>query len=192
MAFQPDKIQVGPARIFVGVTNPTSGAPPTKIAHTAGVPASGTEIGLTEGDTVFEYTAEKNPITAEQYYAPVDCYLTQEMCKATFTAKESIVAALRSAFDNVGQVSTVTEDLFYGGQGSGAFACLKQSVFLSARQRVDPSKYIIVLIYKAYSSKNLAYTFSRTKEATYPVELTGLADTARTTGDAMFQFYIEK
>lgn len=192
MAFQPDKIHVGPARIFLGVTNPTTAAPPNAMTHTAGVPASGTEIGLTEGDTVFEYMGEKTPIGAEQYYSAVDCYLTQESCKLTFTAKEAIVIALRAAFDAVGQYSPAGYDMFYGGQGAGAFACLKQSVFFSARQRVDPSKYIIGVIYKAYTTKNIAMTFSRTKESTYPIELSGLADVNRTQGDALFQVYIEK
>lgn len=192
MAFQPDKIHVGPARIFVGVTNPASGTPPTFVAHTAGVPATGTEIGLTNADTVFEYKADKGEISGDQFYAPVDVFLKQESGKITFTAQESIVKALQAAFDNIGQFTDGTKDAFYGGSGSGAFTCLKQSVMLTARQRVAPTKYIIVLMYVAYPSKPLNYPFSRTKVAAWPVEFTALADTTRTAGDCMFQFYIEK
>jgi hypothetical protein len=191
MAFNPNKIHVGPARIFVGVTNPASGAPPTFVAHTAGVPATGTEIGLTNSDTVFTYEAKKTEIEAEQYYAGVDVFLTQENAKVSFTAQESTVVALKAAFDAIGQFSDGTKDAFYAGSGSGAFACLKQSVMLTARQRVNPAKYIVILMYLAYPSKGLNYPFSRTKPAMNQVEFTALADTSRTAGDAMFQFYYE-
>src|SRR5580765_2788866 len=134
MAFNPNKIHVGPARIFVGVINPASGAPPTFVAHTAGVPATGTDIGLTNADTVFEYEAKKTEIQAEQYYAGVDVFLSQESAKISFTAQESTVIALKASFDAIGQFSDGTKDAFYAGSGSGAFACLKQSVMITARQ----------------------------------------------------------
>lgn len=191
MAFNPNKIHVGPARIFVGVTNPASGAPPTFVGHTAGVPATGTEIGLTNADTIFTYEAKKTEIQAEQFYAGVDVFLSQEMAKVSFTAQESTVVALKAAFDAIGQFSDGTKDAFYAGSGSGAFACLKQSVMLTARQRVNPAKYIAILMYLAYPSKGLNYPFSRTKPAMSQVEFTALADTSRTAGDAMFQFYYE-
>lgn len=192
MAFAPDKIHVGPARIFVGVTNPASGAPPTWVTHTAGVPATGTEIGLTNGDTVFTYEAKKSEIEAEQYYAGVDVFLTQENAKLSFTAQESTVKALQASFDAIGQFSDGTKDAFHAGSGSGAFACLKQSVMVTARQRVNPAKYIIILMYLTYPGKGLNYAFARTKPAMNPVEFNALADTSRTSGDAMFQFYVEK
>lgn len=191
MAFNPNRIHVGPARIFVGVTNPASGAPPTFVAHTAGVPATGTEIGLTNGDTLFTYEAKKAEVEAEQYYAGVDVYLQQESAKLSFTAQESTVVALKAAFDNIGQFTDGTKEAFYAGSGSGAFACLKQSVMITARQRVNPAKYLIILMYVAYPSKGLNYPFGRTKPAMSPVEFTSLADTTRTAGDAMFQWYYE-
>jgi hypothetical protein len=191
MAFDITRIEVGPARIFLGVSLPTSGAPPSIVTHTAGVPGSGTEVGLTEGDTVVEIESQKNQIMAEQFYAPVEVYLTVQNAKISFTAKESTIIALRAALDNIGQSTSGTEELFYFGSGSGAFACLKQSVFLSARRRDNPAKYIVAMLYSAYASKPLTYTFSRTKEATYPVELSALAVVGRTAGDCIGQFYRE-
>jgi hypothetical protein len=192
MAFAPDKIHVGPGRVFVGVTNPTSGAPPTFVGHTAGVPATGTEIGLTNSDTVFEYEAKKGEIQAEQYYAGVDVFLTQESAKLSFIAQEGNIKALQAALDNIGQFSDGTKDAFYGGSSAGAFAALKTSVMITSRQRVNPAKYIVILMYVAYPSKSLQYALSRTKPAMWQVEFTALADTSRTAGDAMFQLYIEK
>ena len=191
MAFTPNRIHVGPARIFVGVTNPTTGTPPTFVAHTAGVPATGTEIGLTNGDTVFEYTADKDEIQAEQYYAGVDVFLKQESAKVSFTAQEMTVVALKAAFDNIGQFTDGTKEAFYAGSSSGAFAALKQSVMITARQRVNPAKYLVILMYLAYPSKGLNIPFGRTKPAMSPVEFTALADTSRNAGDAMFQWYYE-
>jgi hypothetical protein len=46
-------------------------------------------------------------------------------------------------------------------------------------------------MYLAYPSKSLSYPLSRTKPAMWPAEFTALADTTRTAGDAMFQFYYE-
>lgn len=191
MAFTPNRIHVGPARIFAGVTAPASGAPPTFLAHTAGVPATGTEIGLTNGDTVFTYEAKKNEIQAEQFYAGVDVYLTQESAKVTFMAQESTVVALKASFDSIGQFSDGTKDAFYAGSGSGAFTCLKQTIVLTARQRVNTAKYILIMLYVAYPSKGLNYPFARTKPAMTAVEFTALADVTRTAGDCMFQFQYE-
>lgn len=191
MAFTPGRIHVGPARIFVGVTNPASGGPPTFVTHTAGVPATGTEIGLTEGDTVFTYNPKKTKVMSEQYYAATDVYLTEEECHVTFTAQESTVKALQAAFDNIGQFSDGTKDAFFMGSGSGAFSCLKQSVMVTARQRINTTKYIVILMYLAVTNKPLVYPFSRTKKATWPVQLDALADTTRSSGDAIAQFYYE-
>lgn len=191
MSFDVTRIEVGPARIFLGVTLPASGAPPTLMGHTAGVPSTGTEIGLTEGDTVLEVNSTLATIEAEQFYAPVEAYLQMQTAKVSFTAKESTVIALRASLGGIGQTTTGTEDLFYFGSGAGAFAVLKQSVFLSARRRDNPAKYIIVCLYNAYASKPFTYTFSRKKEATYPVELSALAITSRTAGDCIGQFYRE-
>lgn len=192
MSFNRDSIHVGPARLFVGVTNPASGAPPTFVGHTAGVPSTGTELGLTNGDTLFTYEAKKSEIQAEQYYAGVDVFLTQEAAKLSFTAQEATVVALKTALDNIGQYSDGTKDAFYAGSGSGAFACYKTSVMLTARQRVNPAKFIVIMMYLAYPSKGLNFPFSRTKPAMSPVEFTALADVTRTAGDAMFQLFIEK
>jgi len=191
MAFAPNRIHVGPCRLFVGVTAPPSGAPPTFVSHTAGVPATGTEIGLTNSDTVFSYEATKSEIQAEQFYAGVDVFLTQEKAKITFTTQEATVVALRAAFDNIGQFTDGTKEAFYAGSGSGAFAALKQTVMLTARQRVVPTKYLVIFMYLAYPSKGLNFPFSRTKPGMQQVEFTALADTSRTAGDCMFQWYYE-
>lgn len=191
MAFDITRIEAGPLNLWVGTTLPTSGAPPTLITHTAGVPGSGTAIGLTEGDSVLEIKSEKKEIQAEQFYAPVEVFLTNQGAKMMFTAKEMTVIALKQALDGIGQTTTATEDLFYFGAGSGSFSIYKPSLFFSSRRRDNPAKYIIGMLYSVYSSKPLTLAFSRTKEATYAVELTALAVTTRTAGDCIGQFYRE-
>src|SRR3954470_7768478 len=107
MAFAPDKIHIGAARIFTGVTVAVSGTPPTYITHTNGVPGSGTEIGLTEHDCTVTYLLSKTELMAEQSLAPVDVYVTVESYKLSFTMQESNANALKQAFDSsVGYDST--------------------------------------------------------------------------------------
>lgn len=191
MAFNVNKIHIGAARIFVGVTNPTTGTPPTWMTHTAGVPATGTEIGLTEGDTTFEFLAKKEEIVAEQAYGPVDVWMSMESCKVNFTCQESNITALKAAFDNVGQFSDSSRDAFYFGTGTGAFSVTTQSVFFSSPRRDAPTKYFIGLMYKAYSSKGMNFPFTRTKKGTFAVEMVALCDLTRTAGDQTGQFFRE-
>jgi len=192
MAFTPDKIHMGPARLFLGTTKPATGTPPTWLTHTTGVPSDGDEIGITDGETIFEYDAKKVIIMGEQFYSGVDAALSEEACSIAFTAKESTLVGLQSGFDGTGNVDDGTRTGFYGGAGTGAFAIRKQSVVVTARQRVDPTKYIVIMLYKAVLQGKMDYSFSRKKETMWKVTLTGLADTARNAGDNLFQFSVEK
>lgn len=191
MAYNVDRIRTAPGRIFVGVTNPTTGTPPTWMTHTAGVPATGTEIGLTDGDTMFEVVTKKTEIMAEQSYTAVEVYLDSESMKVSFNCQESNFTALKAAFDAVGSFSDSSKEGFYFGTGTGGFTPRKQSVFISAPHRDDPTKYTIALFYRAYSAKGFNYLFSRTKKGMFSVELVGLADLTRTAGDQVGQFYQE-
>lgn len=191
MAQDATKIHVGPARLWVGVTNPTSGTPPTLMGHTAGVPATGTEVGYTDGDAVFEYVLTKTEIDAEQALGPVDIFVSDEMVHVTFNLQEANYVALKAAFDaGVGNLDDGSKTLFYSG---GNFpAPQTQSVFISSPRRDSPTKYFVALIYKAYSPKGFNFAYSKTKKSTYAVELRGILDSTRNAGDQMWQWYREK
>jgi hypothetical protein len=191
MALTATAIHVGAARIFIGTTNPATGTPPTIMTHTSGVPGTGSEIGYTEGDAVFEYIATKEEIFGEQDLAPVDVFTKQEMCKLSFSCKETVLTALKAAFDSIGFDHTSGRELFYAGGGTGILAPFTQALTFTAMQRNAPTKFFVGVIYKVYSAKGVAFPFSKTKASSYPVELVGMTDVARNGGDRLFQFFKE-
>jgi hypothetical protein len=192
MAFTPDRIHVGPARIFVGVTPGASGTPPTYIAHVNGVPADGIECGLTEGDTAFTYKTTKQGIRGEQLYADVAVFITEEAAELSFTCKEHTYAALQRAFDNVGKEDVAAGMAFYFGGGSSIQSVLTSCVFFSSLQRVAAAKYLVGCLYKAYNPEGFNVAISKTKTADYKVTLHGTLDLTRNAGDQMGYYRWEK
>jgi len=188
MPFRPEKIQVGPANLWVGVTNPSS---LSFISHTAGVPGDGTLIGLTDDSTTYSYTPKRTKIMAEQFYGPVGVFLEEEDVMLEFMAKESQLAALQPFFDS--QMSSAAGyDGVFIGTGSGALPVRTQSVFFSQRHLDDATKYTIGLIYKAYCDSPFPYTMGRTKQSAWKVTLRAIVDVSRTSPDTMSQFKVEK
>jgi hypothetical protein len=192
VAQSASNIFVGPARVFVGVTNPASGTPPTLLTHTAGVPGTGTEIGFTDGDANWHYKATKEEIMAEQSLAPVDVFTKQEEIVVKFTMLESNYTALQVAFDNVGKVDDGSKTLMYGGGGTSILAPTTQSVVLTSPHRLAPTKFSIFVAYKIYSVLGYESVLSKSKKRAINVELHGIADTSRNAGDTLFQVFEEK
>lgn len=189
MAQDASKIHVGAGRIFVGVTAPATGAPPTLMAHTAGVPASGTEVGHTTGTSTFTYTPTKSDIMSEQALGVVDTFVATESASLTFTIQERTYLALKAAFDAIGAVDDVSKTLFYGG---GIYSVFSQAVMLTSRLRNAPTKYEVLVIYKSQSMDAVPLAYTRTEASTVSVTLRGVHDTARTEGDQLFQWFREK
>lgn len=192
MAVNADKIIVGPCRIFVGVTAPTSGLPPTYITHTAGVPASGTDVGSTEGDTVFTYQAVKEEISIEQSLAPVDVFCSGEMASLSFTVQEHTYATLQRAFDNIGTESVSGGDAFYFGGGTSILTPRKEVVMVTAMQRNATTKFVVAVLYRGYSKDGMKVSFGKKTKGVYPVTIVGLADMTRTDGDRVGYYRFEK
>lgn len=192
MAFNAARIHGNAARIFVGVTAPTTGLPPTLLSHTNGVPATGTEVGYTEDEANLRYKGEKNPIPAEQALANVDVMVVSEMAEIEVKVKEHTYATLQRAFDNVGTVSDGSKDLFYMGGGTSILAPRTECVVLTSRQRNAPTKFIVYVLYKAFCETGFIVGYTRKKEAIYSLKFVGLADGARNDGDQLGQFFWEK
>jgi len=192
MAQNPAAIHIGAARIFLGVTPPASGTPPTLTGHTAGVPATGVEVGYTRDAATFTYKQNKQEIQAEQSLNPVDVFVTTEEAQIEFQALEHTYNTLKTAFDNIGTVTDGAKDLFYGGDGSGLLSVTTQCVVLTSIQRQAPTKYEVLTLYKVYNVEGIAIGYQRTTEAMYKITLKALVDTTRNLGDRIFQFYREK
>ena len=192
MAQNANNIHVGPGRIFIGVTAPATGTPPSLLSHTNGVPASGTEVGHTEGDATFTYQLVKGELVSEQALAPIGVYAESEMCQLRFTCQERVYAALQTVFDNIGTATDSAKDLFYGGGGSGVLNPKTACVVLTSRQRAQTSRFEVLALYKAYSVEGFVVAYSRTTPSTYSVTMKGLSDDTRNDGDRLFQWVREQ
>jgi hypothetical protein len=192
MAQDAGKIHVAPGRIFMGTTAPASGAPPTWLTHTNGVPADGTEVGFTLGDAVFTWNTEKADIEGEQALGVVDQFITKENAQLEFEAQERNYLLMKAAFDNIGSVDDGTRMGFYGGGGGTILNIQYTTVVVTSQIRNLTNKYEVLMMYKAVSMVGMPLTYSRTKPSTYKVTLRGLPLSTRTAGDQIFQFSREK
>ncbi len=192
MAQDPNKIHIGMARIWLNATAPATGTPPTLMSHTNGVPASGTEVGYTNGPSTFTYKTTKQEVEAEQSLNPVDVFITREECMLEFTAMEHVYNTMKTAFDVATSVNDSTKILFYGGDAVGLASVTTQCVVLTSRIRTAPTKYEVLSIYRAYNLEGFVVAYNRTGVATYKVTLKALVDPERTEGDRLFQWYREK
>jgi|ERR1041384_819390 hypothetical protein len=191
MALSAQNIHIGAARIFLNVTAPTTGTPPTLLGHTDGVPDTGTEVGYTRDAATFTYKQNKQEIQAEQSLNPVGVFITTEECQIEFSAMEHVYNTLKTAFDNVGTVDDSTKALFYGGDGGQLVDVTTQCVALTSRIRTDPTHFEVLCIYNVYNIEGIVMPYARTAEAIYKVTLKGLVDNARDAGDRLFQWYRE-
>lgn len=191
MAQVAENVHTGPGRIFLGVTNPATGNPPTAMAHTAGVPTPGVEVGFTEGDMIFRKVKETGEINAEQAMGPIGVYLTAERVEVEFTALERVYSTLQAAFDNTaGQSHPAGRMLFWGG--GSQYPIRTQSVFISSARPNQAGKYEISVIYKAYNVSGYEIAYRKAGASSFRITLRGLFDTSRAVGDQLYQHAIEE
>jgi len=191
MALNPLNVHSGPARMFLNVTNPATGNPPTSAAHTAGVPTPGTEVGYTEGETTFRKVKTTGEINAEQALGPISTYLETETAEVVFTAMERVFATLQAAFDNTaGAADEAARMIFWGG--GLQYPLRTQSVMTTSQRPNQVSKWEIGVLYRAYSVGGFETTYRKNGASTFAVTLRGLYDGTRTLGDQLFQFVIEE
>jgi hypothetical protein len=182
-------IHVGPGRIWFGVTAPATGTPPTLMGHTAGVPATGTEVGHTNGNTVVTYSNVKSDINSEQTFGVVGTYNTGQTLEITMTLQERVAAILQKLFEGAGYATAGGYDLYFGG---GPVSVPSFTVMISSPLRTDNTKFEVFVGYKMELVSAITLTYSRTDVSMIPVTLRGVHDTSRNVGDQLYQFYREK
>ncbi len=192
MALNPQEIHIGPARIFIGTTAPASSLPPTWLTHTNGIPATGTEVGLTLGESTFTWQTTKTGVPAEQVMGDVDMFIENEQATLSFEAQERTYAIIKQAFDNIGSVNDVTRMGFYGGGGGTIINLTYPTIVLTSPRRDVAGRYEVLMMYKAVNTSPMTLRYSRTTPSTYRLEFRGLPDTTRVAGDQIFQFSREK
>jgi hypothetical protein len=186
MAQDAKNIQIGPARIWLGVTPPVGTPPAAWFIHTNGVPGSGTEVGHTEGEASFNYKSDKMEITSEQGFGVVDLAVIGETSELRFTAQERTALNLRTAFDAYGYDNGAGGIGIWGG-GVG-FAPLTQCIFLSSPRRDNPAKFEFLCIYKGINNNGVTMRWARTAKSLMEIVIKPIVDTTRAAGDQLFQF----
>jgi hypothetical protein len=184
----------GPARIFMGVTPPASGLPPTwaDTLCTNGVPSTGTEVGFTSGPTEFIYKATLLTINPEQSYMAADVQTTDEVASVTFMCYEKVYQTLQQLFGaGAYAVNDGTRMAFAFGNGAGLVNPATTGVLFSAPQPHNAGKYTIGMLYKAYAPDGIKMPFDKSKPTIWQVTLSALADVTRTAGDHGGAFIVQ-
>ena len=196
MALHPEEIHVGPAHIFIDVdapaTSPDVDSEPEWLAHSNGVPSSGTEVGATLGDAVITWTSTKIDIVAEQVMGILDKFISDQMMTVAFEAEERTYQLLKNTFDNINSVNNSQRMGFWGGGGGTTINIIYTTIALTSLRRDIAGAYEVFCAYKCVSMNPMPITYSRTKPSTYAVQFQCLPDTTRTEGDQIFQLSREK
>lgn len=203
MALNAANIRVGAARIYMGTTPPTSGQALDLSA--SGVPPTGTEVGLTEGEAVFTYEVSYFEMMAEQSLAAVGVWATEESAQLEFTMKELVNANIQDFLHSLVIVTTnaapveggQSKDIFEGGRGSGEVTL--QSVTLVApafgpapNNGVGTIRFQYVMLYRAYQSEAAALRFTKSGDELMKTTFKAVADLTRSDGSTLFQVGAER
>lgn len=196
MAFDPTKIRVAAGRIYFGVTNPTTGDP---LALTSGVPATGTEIGLTQGESVVTYDVTYDDIMSDQVLGVVAVFATKEELTLEFTMLEYTATQMNSFLQNsaltTDNISDPNTDLFTIGNladGDGSFVDLSSIYLVSPIPGTTPQRFTIVGLYQAYQSEKAAMRYTREGPTVQKSNFKAIADLARDPGDYLGQIVVER
>jgi len=196
MAFDPTKIRVAAGRIYFGVTNPVSGSP---LALVTGAPATGTEIGLTQGESTMTYEVTYDEEMADQVLGPVAVFATQEAFQLEFTMLEYAAAQLTVFLQNseltTDELSTPKTDLYTIGNladGAGSFVDMNSIYLVSPIPGTTPQRYTIVGMYQAYQSEPGAIRYTREGASVMKSTYKAISDLARDAGDYMGQVVVER
>lgn len=196
MAFDPSKIRVAAGIIYFGVTTPTSGDP---LALTTGAPATGTAMGLTQGESTMTYEVTYDEEMSDQVLGPVAVFATQEAFQLEFTMLEYAATQLTIFFQNADlisdEITTPKTDLYTIGNladGSGSSVDLSSIALVSPIPNTSPQRYTIVMLYQAYQSEPGVIRYTREGASVMKSTFKAIADLTRDAGDYMGQIVVER
>lgn len=202
MALTAANIRVGAGRLYMGTTPPAQGV---SLTLTNGVPSTGTEVGLTEGEAIFTYEVTYFESMAEQSLASVAVFATEESAQLEFTMKEFSQANINDFLSAMVQTANVaaagdaaTTDIHEGGRilgiVGGAGEVTLQAVLLVApipnTSGVD-QRFTYVLLHQAYQSEAAAVRFTKSGDSLLKVTFKAVADLSRGDFGTLFQIGVE-
>lgn len=206
MALNAANIRVGAGRVYMGTTPPAAGNALDLTA--SGVPPSGTEVGLTEGESVFTYEVTYFESMAEQSLAAVAVFATEESAQLEFTMKEYVQANIEDFFASM--LSTTVgapgnpgpaggTDIYEGGrilgQAAGAGEVTLQSCVLVApipNTSGVAQRYTYVMLYQSYQSEAAAIRYTKAGDSLMKVTMKAIADLTRADTTTLFQVAVER
>ncbi len=206
MALNAANVRVGAGRVYMGTTPPTAGQH-INIPGT-GIPSTGTEVGLTEGEAVFTYEVTYFEVMAEQSLAAVEVFATEESAQLEFTMKEYVQANIEDFFVSMLATSvdavpttpgTPFVDIYEGGRilglAAGAGEVTLQSVVLVAPIPNTSSvaqRYTYIMLFQAYQSEAAAARYTKAGDTMLKVTMKAIADLTRADTSTLFQVAIER
>jgi len=195
MALDPTKIRVAAGRLYAGVTPPAS---PVPLALTTGVPASGTEMGLSQGESLVTYEVTYDEEMADQILSAAAVFATQESLQLEFSLLEYGVAQVQDVLQQsklyVEDAGSPDSDTFTMGSSSpvGATVPLQSITLVSSIPGTSPTRYTIVMLYQAYQAAPSVLRYTREGSTVMKCTFRAMADTARQEQDFLGQIVIER
>lgn len=184
----PGEITAGGASLWYGVTDPGDG---NTVDLTAGVPASGTFLGGTDGPTRFRYVPTFQEIVSEQLTAAHDVFIELEEAELIVTAQQvnaaNILRALNLGTQSLAEGTPAGTTHFFGGLTS----VRKEMVVMSAPLRSDPTKFLHIGLYKAYVQGPFEQEVGRATPTTFTFTFRGLAEEGYTAGKQVGYYKFE-
>jgi hypothetical protein len=178
------------AAIYINCTKPADGA---DVALTAGVPAGGTWVGLTQDAAEWDYTPTISGIKIEQTNLEVAPRITDEQVQLTFKTVEAVSDKLALAIgpggtltNTAGATTTPSKNTIAMG---GKSDVTTQTVVLVSQigtytyMGTPVTLYEWFVIYNAVSATGAKVSFKRNETRMVQVTIKGYGDPTRTVGD---------
>jgi hypothetical protein len=177
-----DALATAPTDIVQRVTLDAATLTPDSAAHPNAV-----HLGMTTGAVDFSVVPKIGFISADQFDAPVDCFV--ESIEAKIEAEMN-----QSAMDKLARALGVGNYLLSAGAYAqttwgGTFQPDALCVAAIGRKRLDPTKAVVGCLYRVNAADGITWVASRTKTSTYKLSLAGQTDISRTAGRQMGIFH---
>lgn len=176
------KILRGPTVAIVNGPVPADGA---IVPLTAGLPASGVNLGLTEAgwkiSATYTETSEEADETAVPFNKIVDVETLSAAC-SMFQVEDFALLKLMTPTGTYTLNAGVSEKITFGG-AIAISATAKPSIMIIGPQTTTPSLYVYVIIYQAINTAGIEFDWTRKQSVRVPITLEAVAQASRTAGD---------
>jgi len=163
--------------------NPTVPADGAVLTLTAGVPADGVKLGLTESGWKIGVTYTETSEEADETTVPFNKIVDVETMKAECSFFQAEDFGLLKLFTPTGTFASAgsSEKITFGG-AQVISSTAKPGLLLVALQ-TEAARYVYVQIYQAINTAGVEFEWTRKKSARVPVSMEALSVTTRTAGD---------